>query len=727
MMYYLNVPFKEKDEAKSLGARWDVDEKKWYYTNSADKDKFKKWIDGAKPAVALPKLSDEQQELIRLAKEGKNVLVDACIGSGKTTAIQVLCEELNDKQILYLTYNRLLKIDAQDKITNKRVHVQNYHGFAWERVSNSGERLGVGDLIQTFIKQDPPLGKKYDVLVLDEYQDVEQELAEMLELIKAHNPKMQIIAVGDMKQKIYDKTTLDVPKFIDKFLGEYETLTFTKCFRLGEELASRLGKIWGKEINGVNPDFKVTEMPLGRVYTYLATKDPKDILCLGARVGAMSEVLNALEREYPQKFNKKTVFASISDEDKGAVRPDASTAIFTTFDGSKGLERPICVVFDYTIDYWTTRIEKPMTAYEILRNIFCVAASRGKREIIFVKDGKVGLSDAVLSTPCETKMEFKQPVDMSGMFSFKYKENVEECYNLLKITKKRSKDKDIIDVDNTDELIDLSPCIGIYQEAAYFDYYDLDTEMDLIAQLRGITFKEEDGDTTEEKILKLVAANTGQARYSEQVSVPFVTEAQKKQIAERLSSVFKKDENVQEDCIISFLDEGGAVVNIVGRADVVKDNIVYELKFVSDLSHDNFLQTAAYMVAMRLRKGILWNTRNNEMYEITIPDRKAFLEAMVRCVTKGSTEHYYPLGTDLSKLPRKVKAKPEKSNEELKGKVDIDEVNSLLEDVLSEDMFTAENVLDTSSLDKDWQEQLKKWAEKKADRRTKGEKNDLSI
>ena len=27
---YLNVPFKEKDEAKKLGARWDNDKKKWY-------------------------------------------------------------------------------------------------------------------------------------------------------------------------------------------------------------------------------------------------------------------------------------------------------------------------------------------------------------------------------------------------------------------------------------------------------------------------------------------------------------------------------------------------------------------------------------------------------------------------------------------------------------------------------------------------------------------------
>lgn len=29
---YLDVPYKEKDEAKSLGARWDPEKKKWYTT-----------------------------------------------------------------------------------------------------------------------------------------------------------------------------------------------------------------------------------------------------------------------------------------------------------------------------------------------------------------------------------------------------------------------------------------------------------------------------------------------------------------------------------------------------------------------------------------------------------------------------------------------------------------------------------------------------------------------
>lgn len=71
----------------------------------------------------------------------------------------------------------------------------------------------------------------------------------------------------------------------------------------------------------------------------------------------MSDTLNLLEERYPYKFNKETVYATISDHDSmGKTEPGEDSAIFTTYDSSKGLERKICV-----------------------------AASRGKDRVIFVK------------------------------------------------------------------------------------------------------------------------------------------------------------------------------------------------------------------------------------------------------------------------------------------------------------------------------------------------------
>lgn len=99
-------------------------------------------------------LSDEQQIFIDTAKARKNILVDACIGSGKTTAIQRLCSELpSTDKILYLTYNKLLKLDAKPKIKNENATITNYHGFAYSALSQIGVFVAVPELIQRFNSQ----------------------------------------------------------------------------------------------------------------------------------------------------------------------------------------------------------------------------------------------------------------------------------------------------------------------------------------------------------------------------------------------------------------------------------------------------------------------------------------------------------------------------------------------------------------------------------------------
>lgn len=592
-------------------------------------------------------LSQEQRLFISEAKNGNNILVDACIGSGKTTAIQYICDELpNTLNILYLTYNKLLKIDAKSKIKSSNTTVTNYHGFAYSALKDAGIKTGVPDLIQRFNKEKPTISI-YDVLIIDEYQDIEQELSEMLEYIKSVNPKMQIIAVGDMEQKIYDKTTLNVPKFISGFLGEHLTLKFTLCFRLSENIASKLGRIWKKEIIGVNNNCIVEEMDVESVVNFLAQQKTEDILCLGARTGNLANVLNKLEYLYPHKFNKYTVYATIADNNSdGATKPTETSAIFTTYDSSKGLERKICVVFDFTESYWRVRIDKPQQSYEILRNIFCVAASRGKEHIIFVNEKEAMLSEETLSSKVSSNVNFSN-VAISSMFDFKYKESVERSYSLLQINKKSSNDESEIAIKNHDGLIDISPCIGIYQEAVYFSQYDIDKEIEqyfsIHPDLKFLYNKRVKNYSLDEKILFLVSLDTKQDRYRKQVQTPFVSKEENQQIVKRLKSLLNSNEKVQVPCVIDFSNEtnGKVIFSAEGLADVVKDNIVYELKFVYELSHEDFLQCACYMIALKLETGILWNTRKNKIYEIKIPDRNLFMDSVVNTITKGAFDKYF--------------------------------------------------------------------------------------
>ncbi len=592
-------------------------------------------------------LSDEQKFFVEKALEGHNILVDACIGSGKTTAIQHLCDALpSKKKVLYLTYNKLLKLDARAKIKKSNVVVTNYHGYAYSCLRRIGMNSGISDLVQAFLNNKPPIAK-YDVLVIDEYQDIELELAKMLEMIKEANPDIQIVAVGDMQQKICDKTTLSVEEFINDFLGNYLPLEFTQCFRLSARHAAALGRIWNKRIVGVNASCKVEKMSEKNVIEFLANQDPKDVLCLGSRTGSLANTLNLLEERYPEKFNKNTVYASISDSDSlGATEPNQDSAIFTTYDSSKGMERKIVVVFDYTESYWRVRISKPQQSYEILRNVFCVAASRGKERIIFVSSGEEYLSEQTLSTPENSDNKFEN-MEISAMFDFKYKEDVEECYSLIETRYIPLKDTSLINVNNKDGLIDISPCIGIYQEASFFDGYQIDESIKfhiLVDEDKKYLYNDDvKNSSLEEKILFVTSLETGQKRYRKQVSVPFISEQEKKEIHERLETQFKPDETVQAGCVIHFSDKraGDIVFSAFGMADVVKGDVVYELKFVSELTHEHFIQCASYVVALGMRKGILWNIHDNLMYEVSVPDETKFLNAVANAITKNQITKYY--------------------------------------------------------------------------------------
>lgn len=590
-------------------------------------------------------LSDEQKVFIQHAMKGENILVDACIGSGKTTTIQELCNVLpGNLNILYLTYNRLLKVDAKHKIKNSNVTVTNYHGFAGIMLMRVGVFVAPAEMIQEFLRVKPDV-PKYDVVVFDEYQDIDQEISELLDYLAIKNPNMQKIAVGDMDQKIYDKTTLKVKHFIERYLGDHTKLKFTKCFRISKELAEMLGRVWKKDINGVNENCSVEYMTLKEAARFISNQKPKDILCLGMRTGDMAKVLNYLEDKYPDTYNKKSVYASIRNQDAN-IEPKKTNAIFTTYDSCKGMERRFCLVFDFDEANWRMRIGKPQQSYEILRNIFCVAASRGKEKIIFVQKGGLSgkpekedfLSEETLLTNPGVNMLF-QDMNISDMFDFKYKEDIEECYNLLDIEKVDMEDQSVIDINDKDCLIDLSPCIGTYQEATFFKKYNIDKSIELFHALHPEIHYNCEHNNLDSKILYLTAQETGQKRYTSQVDVPFVSDEERSAIHKRLSTMFSRDDDSQTKCSIPFHDADGRLLfNALGLIDVLKDNVIYELKFTHELQHTHFLQCACYMLAMELDNGVLWNVKKNEYYKIRIKDRNKFYDQVGMTITKHAIE-----------------------------------------------------------------------------------------
>jgi hypothetical protein len=52
----LKVPFEQKFQAQSLGARWDAAKRTWYVPDGVDASKFLRWVPGVKVSKAVKKV-----------------------------------------------------------------------------------------------------------------------------------------------------------------------------------------------------------------------------------------------------------------------------------------------------------------------------------------------------------------------------------------------------------------------------------------------------------------------------------------------------------------------------------------------------------------------------------------------------------------------------------------------------------------------------------------------
>lgn len=92
---YLNVPYREKEDAKKIGAKWDRDVKKWYLPDNGQVDAatYQKWVDQpeetavikAQPTVDMHKVKDE----FAIACQDRGLKIDNPIMDGKLHRCQV--------------------------------------------------------------------------------------------------------------------------------------------------------------------------------------------------------------------------------------------------------------------------------------------------------------------------------------------------------------------------------------------------------------------------------------------------------------------------------------------------------------------------------------------------------------------------------------------------------------------------------------------------------------
>lgn len=571
-------------------------------------------------------LTNEQQAVIDALAEGKNVVVEARLGSGKTRTIQAICAAFPSKRILYLTYNKLLKEDAKERIKSSNATVTNFHGFAYGQCMKLGLRPAVNASIEEFNRNGRRLSFYYEIIAIDEWQDIVGEIKDMLLLLKEKMPNAQWCFVGDPLQKIYDRSAIDVMKdCIEKICPEYTLLNFTKCFRVSKEHADYLASIWGKPIVGMNSECKVQETKKMEDLVKICMETPNEkLLILGARYGKMNELVNILEREHKEKFNKETLWTNIRDGENSQIVK--GSAISTTYDGCKGLERPVCIVVDYTIDYLQARLKNYGTNSEIIRNVFCVAASRGKDLIVFYNPEE---STKLQKDDFVNMWDKPKPFNPSEMFDFKFQEHIDACYEMLEVTEIPQDDHSEIEATMSDYNIDLAPVVGAYQEIAFFKTYDYENVVKDLPQKAIKTYIEKINPKKKRKqALCLAAYNTELARYCNQAREDFIDKDQKEKLLKRLEHHLRRDLETQIPCSLAFPFQA------TGKIDTICDGTIWELKFKQEVQKEDFLQLAMYMY-MERKPGILYNSRFNREYSVQIKDRQEFIKRVQTCIHKG--------------------------------------------------------------------------------------------
>ena len=118
-------------------------------------------------------LNEEQQFIINNIRKGKNVMVDAVAGTGKTTVVLSLAEELKKKNLLQITYNKSLKHEVREKISKRNITnltIHTYHSLCYCYYSNSG--YTDIEMYKTVKNSLMPVGRlpSFDILIIDEVQ-----------------------------------------------------------------------------------------------------------------------------------------------------------------------------------------------------------------------------------------------------------------------------------------------------------------------------------------------------------------------------------------------------------------------------------------------------------------------------------------------------------------------------------------------------------------------------
>jgi len=352
--------------------------------------------------MTIPQASEEQQIIIDHMKQGKNVVVNACAGSGKSTTILSCATQLAHKKILQITYNSILREEINHSIREheiRNLEVHTFHSLAVkyynrDAYTDDGMRRILTNHTQPIYKI-PPI----DIFVLDETQDMSELYFQfVLHFLRDMNVPIQIMILGDFRQGIYEFKGADI-RFLTKapeIWGAFallKTAHFEKCelktsYRITNQMASFINDILLKEPgrlvaskDGENVVYIrrrtefIQEWVTKEIERLLATGvSPSEIFILSDSVSGENiyNIENALvQRNIP-------CFVQNNLNEKLDPRVIDGKIVFSTFHSAKGRQRSYVFVHNFNHKYFQF---KPDLDPEKCPNTIYVATTRATKRL----------------------------------------------------------------------------------------------------------------------------------------------------------------------------------------------------------------------------------------------------------------------------------------------------------------------------------------------------------
>ena len=463
--------------------------------------------------MELSPISDEQQIILNYIKTGVNLNIDAVAGSGKTTTSLYIAKNNSDKNILLLTYNAKLKLETKEKaklLNLSNIEIHSYHAFCVKYFYKKGfNDTGILEFLKLKDKPEYNHEYNYDIVIIDEAQDMNPLYYELTLYILKKLTKYQLVVMGDRKQTIYAFNKADNRYLVYSpqiYKGIWQNAVLSTSYRITNQMARFLNECCNGVLpitackNGEKVRYIICDAygqkPFLKVMDYLQMGyEFSDIFILSPSVRSDKSPVRKLANLLT--MNDIPIFVPTSDEEHLDEDILKGKIVFSSFHQVKGLERKIVFVFSFDsgyFEYYDKNGQKDQ-----IPNTLYVAATRAKEHLILIhgedkhfcdfidihKLQKVTSYDMCYSSKFHNKLSYNnkniektvKPIHLgvTELIKFMPVEILDQCKDLLTISKIDLPHEKNINIPVKSKQDDLYESVSEITGVSIPSYYELHT------------------------------------------------------------------------------------------------------------------------------------------------------------------------------------------------------------------------------------------------------------